>query len=108
MGPRTLVVVPAFNEAGNVGRLLAKLKEWDIERDTLFIFMNDNGGTVGVQVYNAGLAWLSDPGGVQDAPPPMRSGFAASVRRDTIPLLIAAAENTLTARSLPEDFRTDA
>ncbi|HEV8060612.1 MAG TPA: arylsulfatase [Gemmataceae bacterium] len=39
----------------NVGRLLAKLKEWDLERDTLFIFMNDNGGTVGVPVFNAGM-----------------------------------------------------
>jgi arylsulfatase A-like enzyme len=39
----------------NVGQLLAKLKEWDLERDTLFIFMNDNGGTVGVPVYNAGM-----------------------------------------------------
>src|SRR5438067_8973914 len=26
MGPRTLVVVPAFNEAGNVGRLLAEIR----------------------------------------------------------------------------------
>ena len=33
----------------NVGRLLAKLKEWGLERDTLVIFMNDNGGTAGVQ-----------------------------------------------------------
>ena len=33
----------------NVGRLLAKLKEWGIERDTLVIFMNDNGGTAGVK-----------------------------------------------------------
>ena len=39
----------------NLGRLLAKLKEWDIERETLFVFMNDNGGTVGVPVYNAGM-----------------------------------------------------
>ncbi len=39
----------------NVGRLLAKLKEWDLEHDTLFIFMNDNGGTAGVQVFNAGM-----------------------------------------------------
>lgn len=39
----------------NVGRLLGKLKDWDLERDTLFIFMNDNGGTAGVQVFNAGL-----------------------------------------------------
>ena len=39
----------------NVGRLLAKLKEWGLERDTLVIFMNDNGGTAGVQVFNAGM-----------------------------------------------------
>ncbi|MEI7731976.1 MAG: arylsulfatase [Verrucomicrobiota bacterium] len=39
----------------NVGRLLAQLKEWDIERDTLVIFMNDNGGTAGCQVWNAGM-----------------------------------------------------
>jgi arylsulfatase A-like enzyme len=39
----------------NVGRLLAKLKEWDLERDTLVIFMNDNGGTVGCDIWNAGM-----------------------------------------------------
>jgi arylsulfatase len=39
----------------NVGRLLAKLKEWGIERDTLVIFINDNGGTAGVKVFNAGM-----------------------------------------------------
>lgn len=48
----------------NVGRLLAKLAEWGIERETLVIFMNDNGGTAGVKVFNAGMrgskgsAWL--------------------------------------------------
>jgi len=48
----------------NVGKLLATLKELGIERDTLVIFMNDNGGTAGVQVHNAGMrgskgtAWL--------------------------------------------------
>ena len=39
----------------NVGRMLEKLKEWNIERDTLVIFMNDNGGTAGVSVFNAGM-----------------------------------------------------
>lgn len=39
----------------NVGRLLAKLTEWGIERDTLVVFMNDNGGTAGVKVFNAGM-----------------------------------------------------
>ncbi|MBI5387818.1 MAG: arylsulfatase [Verrucomicrobia bacterium] len=39
----------------NVGRLLAKLNEWNLERDTLVVFMNDNGGTAGVRVFNAGM-----------------------------------------------------
>jgi arylsulfatase A-like enzyme len=39
----------------NVGRLLARLKAWDIERDTLVIFMTDNGGTAGLPVFNAGM-----------------------------------------------------
>ncbi len=39
----------------NVGKLLALLKEQNIERDTLLIFMNDNGGTAGVNVWNAGM-----------------------------------------------------
>jgi arylsulfatase len=39
----------------NVGKLLDRLKEWGIERDTLVIFMNDNGGTAGVKLFNAGM-----------------------------------------------------
>ena len=40
----------------NVGRLLAKLAEWGLERDTLVIFMNDNGTDGGVLAgYNAGM-----------------------------------------------------
>ncbi|WCJ59467.1 arylsulfatase [Fontisphaera persica] len=39
----------------NVGRLLARLQVWGLERDTLIIFMNDNGGTQGVSVFNAGM-----------------------------------------------------
>jgi arylsulfatase len=39
----------------NVGRLLDRLSEWKLEQNTLVIFMNDNGGTVGVNVYNAGM-----------------------------------------------------
>ena len=58
-----------------------------------------------VQVFNAGSAWVKDPTGVHEAPPAMRDDFAASVRRDTIPMLIAAAEGKLTARMLPEEGR---
>lgn len=39
----------------NVGKLLDKLKDWKLEKDTLVIFMNDNGGTAGVSVFNAGM-----------------------------------------------------
>jgi arylsulfatase len=39
----------------NAGRLLAKLDEWGIAGETLVIFMNDNGGTAGTKVFNAGM-----------------------------------------------------
>jgi arylsulfatase len=39
----------------NVERLLSKLQEWNLEQQTLVIFMNDNGGTQGVRIFNAGL-----------------------------------------------------
>jgi arylsulfatase A-like enzyme len=39
----------------NVGRLMGKLKGWGLEKNTLVVFMNDNGGTVGVPIFNAGM-----------------------------------------------------
>ncbi len=56
-----------------------------------------------IQVFNGGNAWARDPAGVHDAPPAMRADFAASVRRDMIPLLLAAAEGSVTVRALPEE-----
>jgi zinc protease len=55
------------------------------------------------QAYNSGNAWVKDPAGVAAAPPAMRNDFAATVRRDTFPLLIAALEGKLTLRQLPEE-----
>ncbi|HKC57016.1 MAG TPA: pitrilysin family protein, partial [Vicinamibacterales bacterium] len=60
-------------------------------------------GQQSVQAYNAGTAWVRDPAGVSAAPAAMRNDFAATVRRDTFPLLIAAAEGKLTVRQLAED-----
>jgi len=60
-------------------------------------------GQQSVQAYNGGTAWVKDPAGVSAAPPAMRNDFAATVRRDTFPLLIAAAEGKLTVRQLPEE-----
>jgi arylsulfatase A-like enzyme len=39
----------------NIGKVLAKLKEWNIDKDTIVIFMNDNGSSVGASVFNAGM-----------------------------------------------------
>ncbi len=39
----------------NIGNLLAKLDEWNLSQKTLVVFMNDNGGTAGVSVFNAGM-----------------------------------------------------
>ena len=55
-----------------------------------------------VQVYNAGTAWVKDPAGVHDAPTAMRADFSASVQRDIIPLLIAAADGRVDVRLLPD------
>jgi hypothetical protein len=48
---------------------------------------------------------VKDPTGVHDAPTAMRRDFSASVQRDVIPLLIAAAEGRLTLRLLPDEER---
>jgi arylsulfatase A-like enzyme len=39
----------------NLGRLLDRLKSSGLEQNTLVIFMNDNGGTVGTKIFNAGM-----------------------------------------------------
>jgi arylsulfatase len=39
----------------NFGALLGKLDAWGISESTLVIFMTDNGGTAGVQTFNAGM-----------------------------------------------------
>lgn len=39
----------------NFGKLMGKLHQWELETNTLVIFMTDNGGTAGVPVFNAGM-----------------------------------------------------
>ena len=39
----------------NVGQLMARIEALGIAKDTLVVFMNDNGGTAGVKVFNAGM-----------------------------------------------------
>lgn len=47
-----------LNIDANVGRLLSKLKEWELEENTIVIFMTDNGTAAGIERgkgYNAGM-----------------------------------------------------
>jgi arylsulfatase len=39
----------------NFGKLLNKLRDWNLETNTLVIFMTDNGGTAGTRIFNAGM-----------------------------------------------------
>jgi arylsulfatase len=39
----------------NVGQLMAKVDALGVANETLVVFMNDNGGTAGVEVFNAGM-----------------------------------------------------
>lgn len=39
----------------NVGRLLGTLEKSGLTKDTLVLFLTDNGGTAGVKTYNAGM-----------------------------------------------------
>ena len=39
----------------NVGKLISRLADWGLEKNTLLIFMTDNGGTGGVKTFNAGM-----------------------------------------------------
>ncbi len=39
----------------NVGRLEALLRETGLREDTILVYFNDNGGTAGVRLFNAGL-----------------------------------------------------
>ena len=43
------------NIDNNVGRILEFLEEKDLTKNTIVVFMNDNGQTEGLDVYNAGM-----------------------------------------------------
>lgn len=94
----------------NVGKLLTKLSEWKLERDTIVIFMTDNGGTAGTKIFNAGMrAQKGTPyrGGTRGAcfirwpgtlTPGDRTQIAAHI--DLYPTLVS-----LTGSKLPEEVR---
>jgi hypothetical protein len=59
-----------------------------------------------VQIFDGQHAWVRDPSGIHDVPEPMLRGFAESLRRDTISLLVGAVDGTVHARLMP-DVRDD-
>lgn len=84
------------------GPLVSKTKTYVAYPDKFRVDATVGDATV-IQVFNGGAAWAQDPAGVHDAPPAMREDFAASVRRDMIPMLVAAAEGRLTVRQLADE-----
>ncbi len=100
----------------NVGRLLDQLKHWGIERETLVVFMNDNGGTHGCKIFNAGMKarkgtmWL---GGTRATsfwswPGKLKSGDAnrLAAHIDVLPTLAELAGAKIPAEAGPLDGRS--
>jgi hypothetical protein len=63
-------------------------------------FRIEAGGTI--QGFDGAQAWAQDPRGVHDVPATVARDARASLRRDTVALLLAAKDGTLTARLLPD------
>jgi hypothetical protein len=99
---RTVVVDADMSVMTSRGAAVIPTKTWVVYPDKFRVDAMF-GGQTSVQAYNSGTAWVKDPAGVAAAPPAMRNDFAATVRRDTFPMLIAAAEGKLTLRELPEE-----
>jgi arylsulfatase A-like enzyme len=98
----------------NIGRLEAFLKESGLAENTIVIFMTDNGGTAGVQIFNAGLrgnktmfyegghrvpCWISWPAGKFGQP---RDVDQPAQMQDLFPTLI-----DLTGAKAPKDYALD-
>ena len=101
------------NMDDNFGQLLAKLKEWGIERETLVIFMNDNCATLGPRAFlNAGMRGGKGSafnGGTRVASfrrwpgtPPPATVDKLTAHMDVLPILAGLA-----GARLPEDKRRD-
>jgi zinc protease len=103
---RTVVAEAETTLQMQQGTLPSKTRTYISYPDKVRVDAEVNGAET-TQVYSAGTAWLKSPAGVQDAPQAMTAEMAASVRRDTIPLLVDAAEGRLTVRTLPDQKGRD-
>jgi zinc protease len=99
---RTVVVDADMSVMTSRGATVIPTKTWVVYPDKFRVDAMFAGQT-SIQAYNGGTAWVKDPAGVAAAPPAMRNDFAATVKRDTFPLLIAAAEGAMTVRQLPDE-----
>ena len=88
------------------GTLMSSTRTYVVYPDRFRVDATVAGAQV-IQIYNAGNAWVKDPNGVHDAPPAMRNDFAASVLRDTIPVLLGAMKGDFSVRLIPEEIRGD-
>jgi hypothetical protein len=60
-----------------------------------------------IQAFNGGRAWEQNPRELRDLPADQQAEAAASVKRDTIPLLIGAAEGRYMTRVLQDERASD-
>ncbi|MGE0449229.1 MAG: M16 family metallopeptidase [Vicinamibacterales bacterium] len=60
------------------------------------------GGAEIVQVYDGSRAWVRDPSGTHDVPAELVADFENGLERDTIALLVAAADGRVRVRRLPD------
>ncbi|MGH9238711.1 MAG: insulinase family protein [Vicinamibacterales bacterium] len=105
-GIRTIVAETNTTFQMQQGTLPSTTRTYIVYPDKFRVDAEINGAQT-TQVFNAGTAWVKNPAGVQDGPPGMAADFAASVRRDIIPLLIDAAEGRLTVRQATDQAARD-
>jgi len=60
------------------------------------------GGTDVIQIFDGTRAWVKDPNGVHDVPEQMLRDFRSALRRDTVTVLLAAADGDVRVRKLPD------
>ena len=84
------------------GRVAAKTKTF-VEYPGRMRVDAELAGAQVVQVFADGKAWVRDPAGVHDAPPEMQAEFAASAKRDVLPLLVGAANGELSTALIGEE-----
>jgi zinc protease len=105
-GVRTVVAEATTELAMQQGTMTSATKTYVVYPDKFRVDVDIN-DTKQTQVFNAGRAWMRGPQGVQDFPPAAQADMAASVRRDTIPMLIGAAEGRYNIRVLPDEKSHD-